>query len=658
MAETRINAVDVVVIVVYFLVVIAVGLWAMYKSNRGTVTGYFLAGRFMTFIPVGASLFASNIGSEHFIGLAGSGAAGGIGVGAFEFNALILLQVLGWIFLPVYMASGISTMPEYIQRRFGGQRLRVYLACLSLLLYIFTKISVNMFSASLFINQALGWNIYFGILLQLALTSLCTALGGLTAVIYTDTLSAFVMVLGAMVVAIKAFIEVGGYSGLQDKYMNAIPNSSIPNTTCGLPREDSFVLLRNAVDSDMPWPGFVLGVTANSIWYWCADQVIVQRALAAKNLSHGKAACLMAGYIKILPMFLLVMPGMISRVLYTDEVACVGAACEEVCGSTVACSNIAYPRLVLGIMPAGLRGAMFAVMMAALMSDLTSIFNSSSTIFTIDIYSRMRKKPSTRELMIVGRIWVVVMCGVSILWIPVVERFQGGQMFLYIQAISSYLAPPICALYLLAILWKRINEFGAFYGMMIGFVLGISRMICDFAYPQPDCGETDTRPGFVTLNFMYFALIVFVVTTVCIIVLSFFGEEPELEKVSRLTFWTRFDPQDESSVLPNLQKAESLELSGKDEQKPEENEKDKIKIEEVDIVEDDDSMCRKTYKWLCGLEAGHEDAVKAERQQEERIKKLSSLKQDPRTSLILNINLGIIFSVGLFLYLYFTFHHA
>ncbi|CAB4016059.1 CAAX prenyl protease 1 homolog [Paramuricea clavata] len=282
--------------------------------------------------------------------------------------------------------------------------------------------------------------------------------------------------------------------------------------------------------------------------------------------------------------------------------------------------------------------------MAALMSDLTSIFNSSSTIFTLDIYSRIRQKASTRELMIVGRIWVVVMCGVSILWIPVVERFQGGQMFLYIQAISSYLAPPICALYLLAILWKRVNEFGAFYGMMIGFALGISRMICDFAFPQPKCGDADTRPGYVKLNFMYFALIMFVVTTVCIVVLSFFGEESEPEKISRLTYWTRFDAVDESSVVPN--KTESFEMVNKVEEKPDKNENEEMKIEDVDVVTEgnDDSMCRKAYKWLCGLEVGHQDAVNAEQLQQERIKKSSSLKQNPRISLILNINLGIIFS--------------
>eukprot|EP00795_Rhopilema_esculentum_P004351 gene4351-20571_t len=404
--QMSLKAEDFIVIAVYFLGVLIVGAWSMCRTNRSTVSGYFLAGRFMTFIPVGMSLFASNIGSEHLVGLAGSGAAAGIGVGAFEFNALLLLQLLGFVFLPVYIASGVCTLPEYIHKRFGGHRIRVFLAMLSLLLYIFTKISVNMYSGALFIQQSVGWNLYFAILFLLGMTALCTVSGGLAAVIYLDTLMATVMVGGALLMTFMGFDKVGGYSGLRIKYMNAMASDVIAgNHTCGgVPRPDSFVMLRDPGHSDMPWPGFLLGQTPASIWYWCADQVIVQRALAAKSLSHAQGGSLLAGYIKILPLFIMVFPGMISRVLYPDEVACANPdKCFEICGSRAGCSNIAYPKLVLGIMPTGLRGLMMAVMMAALMSDLTSIFNSASTLFTIDIWKRIRKNASTRELMIVGR---------------------------------------------------------------------------------------------------------------------------------------------------------------------------------------------------------------------------------------------------------------
>ncbi|XP_065565912.1 sodium/myo-inositol cotransporter-like, partial [Artemia franciscana] len=287
-----------------------VAIESIWKTKRGTVSGYFLAGRSLTWIPVGASLFASNIGSEHFIGLAGSGAAAGIAVGAFEFNALFLLQLLGWVFLPVYIASKVSTLPEYMTKRFGGQRIRIYLAIISMVLYIFTKISVDMYSGALFIQQALNWSIYGSIALLLGLTALVTSLGGLTAVIYTDTLQFLIMISGSLYVTFKAVEAVGGWNELQRKYIEAIPSDIIQNTTCGIPRKDAWVMLRDPVNSDLPWPGFILGQTPASIWYWCADQMIVQRTLAAKSLSHAQGGTLFASWFKILPIFMLIIPGM------------------------------------------------------------------------------------------------------------------------------------------------------------------------------------------------------------------------------------------------------------------------------------------------------------------------------------------------------------
>ncbi|CAL4225733.1 unnamed protein product, partial [Meganyctiphanes norvegica] len=285
---------------------------SMFRPNRGTVAGYFLAGRFMWWLPVGASLFASNIGSEHFIGLAGSGAAAGIAVGAFEFNALILLQLLGWVFLPVFIASGVNTLPEYTRKRFGGRRIQTYLAVLSLILYIFTKISVNMYSGGLFIQAALKYNnLYVSVSFLLLLTALCTVVGGLAAVIYTDTIQFFIMIIGSAIVMFKGLEEVGGYKELQTKYLTAIPSILVANSTCGIPRSDSWQMLQSANPkvSNIPWLGFLLGQTPASIWYWCADQMMVQRAMAAKSLSHAQGATLFAGIAKLLPLFIIVIPG-------------------------------------------------------------------------------------------------------------------------------------------------------------------------------------------------------------------------------------------------------------------------------------------------------------------------------------------------------------
>jgi len=664
------ETVDFIVIASYFLGVFIVGIWSLFRSNRSTVSGYFLAGRFMTFLPVGMSLFASNIGSEHLVGLAGSGAAGGIGVGAFEFNALLLLQLLGFVFLPVYIASGVCTLPEYIHKRFGGNRIRVFLAMLSLLLYIFTKISVNMYSGALFIQQSVGWNLYLSILFLLGITALCTVSGGLAAVIYLDTLMAIVMVGGSIVMTIMGFEKVGGYSGLRTKYMNAMAKEVIVgNVTCGgVPRPDSFVMLRDPGHSDMPWPGFLLGQTPASVWYWCADQVIVQRALAAKSLSHAQGGTLLAGYIKILPLFIMVLPGMISRVLYADDVACASPErCLEACGSRAGCTNIAFPKLVLGIMPTGLRGMMMAVMMAALMSDLTSIFNSASTLFTMDVWKYMRKTASTRELMIVGRVFILVMCGIGICWVPIITEFQGGQLFIYIQAISAYLAPPVASVYLIAIFWKRSNEQGTFWGLMTGFIFGVTRMILDFVYQAPSCDQKDERPFIVKdFHYMYFALMIFLLTGVVCIVISLLTPAPDPELIIRTTFGTRFDHTIRSDEIQEQQEMKEIDA---EEQKHRAEQHSHVTADSAMWMRNSDTvflkesrvgfsgstpLWKRVLQFFCGMSDDVESEKKTADEQAEHLRDITSLMQDSTTKNFLRANLILILCVAIFMFIFFS----
>ncbi|XP_046903060.1 sodium/myo-inositol cotransporter [Hypomesus transpacificus] len=539
---------DIAVVVLYFILVLGIGFLAMWKANRSTVTGYFLAGRSMTWVVVGASLFVSNIGSEHFIGLAGSGAASGFAVGAWEFNAILLLQLLGWVFIPVYIHSGVYTMPEYLSKRYGGDRLKVYFACLSLLLYIFTKLSVDLYAGAIFIQESLGWNLYLSIVLLISMTALLTVTGGLAAVMYTDMLQAVLMIGGALSLTVISMHKVGGLEGVRTKYMQAVPNITAImasgnfsySPSCRVePKPNSLRILRGPLDEDIPWPGFLLGQTPASIWYWCADQVIVQRVLAAKNIAHAKGSTLMAGVLKVLPMFLIVIPGMISRILFVDEIACIGPEhCLAVCGSKAGCSNIAYPRLVMSVMPVGLRGLMMAVMIAALMSDLDSIFNSASTIFTLDIYQTARRGASQKELLLVGRMFVIFMVVISIAWVPVIIEMQGGQMYLYIQEMAGYLTPPIAALFLLGVFWRRCNETGAFWGGMTGCMLGTVRLILAFIYREPPCDKPDERPFFIThIHYMYVAAGLFWLTGLVAVVVSLCTPPPDKERVWTTTIW-------------------------------------------------------------------------------------------------------------------------
>uniref|UniRef100_A0A8B9FS92 Sodium/myo-inositol cotransporter 2 n=1 Tax=Amazona collaria TaxID=241587 RepID=A0A8B9FS92_9PSIT len=363
--QRTLEAVDIAVLVLYFVFVLAVGLWSMWKTQRSTVKGYFLAGGQMVWWPVGASLFASNVGSGHFIGLAGSGAASGIAATAYEWNGMFSVLVLAWLFLPIYMAAGVRRWDVVSSSDLLVSKALAWLLGL-------TSLTVDMYAGALFIQQALHWDLYIAVVGLLAITAVYTVAGGLAAVIYTDALQTFIMLIGAVTLMIFSFAEVGGLEGLQTKYFDAIPSSRKENSSCGLPRKDAFHIFRDPVNSDLPWPGVLVGMTIPSLWYWCTDQVIVQRSLAAKNLSHAKGGSLMTSYLKILPLFMMVMPGMISRVLFPDLVACADAdICRKICGNPSGCSDIAYPKLVLELLPTGKElGAVLALMGASISSYL------------------------------------------------------------------------------------------------------------------------------------------------------------------------------------------------------------------------------------------------------------------------------------------------
>ncbi|XP_053904587.1 sodium/myo-inositol cotransporter [Malaclemys terrapin pileata] len=704
---------DIAIVTLYFVLVLCIGFFAMWKYNRSTVSGYFLAGRSMTWVAIGASLFVSNIGSEHFIGLAGSGAASGFAVGAWEFNALMLLQLLGWVFIPVYIRSGVYTMPEYLSKRFGGHRIQIYFAALSLILYIFTKLSVDLYSGALFIQESLGWNLYLSVILLIGMTALLTVTGGLVAVIYTDTLQALLMIIGALTLMIISMMEVGGFEEVKRRYMLATPNITsilltynLSNTnSCHVqPKPDALKMLREPTDEDVPWPGFLFGQTPASVWYWCADQVIVQRVLAAKNIAHAKGSTLMAGFLKLLPMFIIVIPGMISRILFADEIACINPEhCMQVCGSRAGCSNIAYPRLVMKLVPVGLRGLMMAVMIAALMSDLDSIFNSASTIFTLDVYKLIRKSAPSRELMIVGRVFVAFMVIISIAWVPIIVEMQGGQMYLYIQEVADYLTPPVAALFLLGIFWKRCNEQGAFYGGMVGFVLGSTRLILAFIYRVPECNQPDTRPGFIkNIHYMYIATALFWITGIVTITVSLFTPPPTKEQIRTTTFWSlkirpvkenasKGDPYkvQEKNILKCNENANHILPNGKSEEnikniKPEdinllvtcrEDSNPVISVSHSEVETpvdcysngqvalmgekkreeetDDRDKHWKFIDWFCGFRSRNMNE-RAIQDTEEETLCLQMLEETPKVKLLLNIGLFCVCSLGIFMFVYFS----
>ncbi|XP_066450867.1 sodium/glucose cotransporter 4 isoform X1 [Eleutherodactylus coqui] len=653
---------DIVVVVIYFVLVLAVGIWSSIRASRGTVGGYFLAGRTMTWWPIGASLMSSNVGSGLFVGMAGSGAAGGLAVGGFEWNAAWVLVALGWIFVPVYLASGVVTMPEYLEKRFGGQRIRTYMSVLSLILYVFTKISTDIYSGALFIQVSLGWNIYLSTVILLIVTAVYTVAGGLAAVIYTDTVQTVIMVVGAFILMFISLDKVGWYTGLEEKYMVAIPKVIVPNTTCHLPRSDAFHMLRDPITGDLPWPGLIFGLTILATWVWCTDQVIVQRSLSAKNLSHAKGGSVIGGYLKILPMFFVVIPGMISRALYPDEIGCVDPEeCRRACDIAVSCSNTAYPKLVITLMPVGLKGLMIAVIMAALMSSLTSIFNSASTIFTLDIWLRIRKNAKEQEIMIVGRVFIVILVVISILWIPIIQAANSGLLFDYMQSVTSYLSPPVTSIFVLAIFVKRVNEPGAFWGLLIGLVVGLIRMIMDFVYTAPNCGEEDTRPSVLkNVHYLYFAILLFGLTSIICIVISLCTKAIPDEELGRMTWWTRKRSEQTLSQKVEMDLPKDIDTISTTIPPIEKQPEGSSMPQDSCSVQEETASCKtKTYPWwkrlffwFCGISTQPEAKISKEEELKLKIK-MTSIEEKPFWRAVCNINAIILLAINVFLWGYF-----
>ncbi|KAM5238301.1 solute carrier family 5 member 4-like [Ctenodactylus gundi] len=635
------NAADISIIVIYFLVVMAVGLWAMLKTDRGTVGGFFLAGRDMVWWTMGASLFASNIGSGHFVGLAGTGAASGIAIGAAEWNALVLALAAGWFFVPIYIKAGVMTIPEYLRKRFGGKRLQIYFSIFTLLVNVIVRTASSMFSGAVFIQLALGLDLYLSIFILLAITAIYTVTGGLASVIYTDTLQSFIMLIGSFILMGYAFSHIGGYESFTEKYMNAIPSviqgdNLTASASCYTPQADSFHIFRDPITGDIPWPGLIFGMSITGLWFWCADQVMVQRCLSGKNMSHVKAACVLCGYLKLLPMFVMVMPGMISRIMFTDMVACViPSECVKYCGVDVGCTNYAYPTLVLEVLPAGLRGLMLSVMVASLLSTLTSIFNSASTLFTMDLYTKIRKRASEKELLIAGRLFVVALLVISILWVPLVQMSQSGQLFHYISSVSSYLGPPVAAVFLLAVFCKRVNEPGAFWGLMIGLVIGLIRMIAEFAYGTGSCVAPSDCPRIICgVHYMYFSIILFCVSILVMLGISLLTKPIPDVNLYRLCWSLRNNTE------------ERIDLGVEEERKEADH------TEETEHPAPSRGCLRRAYDLFCGLQTTKPKLTKEE--EEALMKKLTDTSEKPLWKTMMNINAIILLAVTVFINAYFA----
>ena len=510
---------DIGIIAVYFVIIFGIGVYFARKGRNSV--DYFLAGRNVGWFAIGASLFVSNISTEHFIGLAGSGATSGLAVGHFEWLACLILLILGWVFVPFYLRSNVFTMPEFLERRFN-RSCSVYLASISILAYIFTKISVHLYAAAIVLERVVGWDPLTAAVALVVATGIYTIIGGLSAVIYTELMQTLVLLAGAVILTVIGLSEVGGFSGLR---------AAVP--------ADYFSMIKPASHAEFPWTGIFLGAPILGIWYWCTDQVIVQRVLSAKDEGHAKAGTIFAGFLKILPVFVLVLPGLIAFALY-PQLFTTNAS------GTVTNGDIAYPTLIVNLLPSGLVGLMVAALLAALMGGMASVFNSASTLVTLDFYKRLRPDASEKRLVFIGRVATGVLVVLGLLWVPFI-KLLSSQLYIYLQSVQAYISPPIAACFILGILWTRLNGAGAISALLTGFVLGTLRFVLEVLDKSTHYGSGAVR-WLLDMNFLHYAILMFVICAGVLVAVSLMTPAPDRRKLAGLTFATVDDKIDTQQV--------------------------------------------------------------------------------------------------------------
>jgi SSS family solute:Na+ symporter len=552
------TGIDWAIILLYFAVIAGISWWAVKKKDKNSPDDYFLAGRHLGWFVVGASIFASNIGSEHLVGLAGSGATDGVALAHYELHAWCLL-VLGWVMGPFFMRSKVFTMPEFLERRFTPKA-RTVLSIISLIAYILTKIAVGIYAGGIVFRALLpeinfmGMDTFWiGSILLIILTGIYTIIGGLRAVVYTETLQTFVKIIGAIFVTYYGLKELGGWEKLKEICGSEMFNLWKPIVPDGV--EGTWAPVKEAgrqawyFNDKYPWPGMLLCAPIIGLWYWCTDQYIVQRILGARDDKQARRGTIFAGFLKLTPVFLFIIPGMICFALAKSGIS------PEIHKELFDANGVlirdraqaAFPLLVMHVLPIGVRGIVVAGLLAALMSALAGVFNASSSLFTMDFYSRFKPKASQEKLVWVGRVATVIMVIIGILWIPVIQGAKG--LYDYLQGIQAYLAPPIFVVFFFGVFMKRLNGAGCLATLLTGFAMGVFRLVIDT--PVKLMGTEYAHGSFLwivnNIFFQYYSLLITIVCIIVFLIVSYATKPPDYAKISGLTFST-LSPQDRAET--------------------------------------------------------------------------------------------------------------
>ena len=480
-------------------------VWVV-KKKSDTTEDYFLAGRDATWLAIGASIFASNIGSEHLVGLAGAGASSGMAMAHWEIQGYLIL-LLGWLFVPFYARSGVFTMPEFLERRYNSQS-RSFLSIISLVSYVLTKVAVTVYAGGIVFKEVFGIESMFGIdffwisaIGLVVLTGLYTIFGGMKAVLYTSVLQTPVLLIGSIAVVVIGLIKIGGWSEMME-ICRAVPVNEFGDSMT--------TLVRSSKDPEFPWTGVLFGSAIIGFWYWCTDQYIVQRVLSGRDQTQSRRGSIFGAYLKLTPVFIFLIPGMLAFALNQKGII------------NLTNSDAAFPTLVKELLPMGFKGIVIGGLLAALMSSLASLFNSSATLFTVDFYKKYKPEATEKHLVKVGRIATTVVVVLGVLWIPVMKGL-GQVLYAYLQDVQSLLAPGIAAVFLLGILSKRTTPAAGISGLVTGFVLGMIRLALKIF-------EGGVNPDgiiysiFLEPNWLHYEIALFFIVIAVMIIVSYFSK--------------------------------------------------------------------------------------------------------------------------------------
>ncbi len=535
---TNIGTLDWIVIGLFVVALVGIVMYVL-KHKNSTSKDYFLGGRDATWIAIGASIFASNIGSEHLIGLAGAGASSGMAMAHWEIQGWMIL-ILGWVFVPFYERSMVYTMPEFLEKRYNTQS-RTILSVISLISYVLTKVAVTVYAGGLVFQQVFGiqsiWGIDFFWIAAIGLvviTALYTIVGGMKSVLYTSVLQTPILLLGSIIILVLGLKAVGGWNQVLEICRLQPVNEYGDHMTN---------LMRDLRDPQYPWLGALIGSAIIGFWYWCTDQYIVQRVLSGKDEKQARRGTIFGAYLKLLPVFIFLIPGMIAYALHVKS----GGGFLPIGPDGVAISDAAFPTLVAKLLPAGVKGLVVCGILAALMSSLASLFNSSAMLFTIDFYKRIRPDTPEKKLVRIGQIATVVIVILGILWIPVM-RSVGSVLYNYLQDVQSVLAPGIAAAFLLGITWKRASAKGGMWGLISGIVIGLTRLGAKVYYSNfPAAADSWFKAVFYDFNWLYFCGVMFVFCLLVVFFVSICTKKPDPAQIQGLVFGTATPEQKAAS---------------------------------------------------------------------------------------------------------------